>query len=85
MYVIDYTSMEQQDQLSTITLSGMCIDSDKLRGQQRVIKVYFKMNYWYEETLSNCFQNGVHYKLNCKIHIRHNCGCLSKICSLVLY
>ena len=30
MYVIDYTRMEQQDQLSIITLSGMCmcIDSD---------------------------------------------------------
>ena len=27
MYVIDYASMEQQDQISTDTLLGMCIDS----------------------------------------------------------
>ena len=30
MYVIDYTSVEQQDQLSANTLSGMCIDSDNV-------------------------------------------------------
>ena len=40
VYVIDYTSMEQQDQLSTIILSGICdLSSSKMVSGHAIDKV----------------------------------------------